>query len=104
MGLIWLLKPVLWHSSRDSSGGYDFSAMTEEQRQLISARWHNVSIRLPAMRFMIMRSMTQVVHSRLGLRPDDARILLRCHPGLRDLEHGFPVPRTLQDVWRLSAL
>ncbi|KAF8174796.1 hypothetical protein K438DRAFT_1908841 [Mycena galopus ATCC 62051] len=41
MGLIWLLKPVLWHSSRDASGGYDFSAMTEEQRQLIGTRWHN---------------------------------------------------------------
>ncbi|KAF7335537.1 Ferric-chelate reductase [Mycena venus] len=40
MGLIWLKHPVLWHSSRVPSG-YDYSAMTDEQKQLIVTRWHD---------------------------------------------------------------
>ncbi|KAK7032692.1 ferric-chelate reductase [Favolaschia claudopus] len=40
MGLIWLKHPVLWHSSRVPSG-YDYTAMTAVQKQLIITRWHN---------------------------------------------------------------
>ncbi|KAJ7116706.1 FAD-binding domain-containing protein [Mycena epipterygia] len=40
MGLIWLRHPVLWHSSRVPSG-YDYDAMTDEQKLLIITRWHN---------------------------------------------------------------
>ncbi|KAJ7122546.1 FAD-binding domain-containing protein [Mycena crocata] len=40
MGLIWLKHPVLWHSSRVPSG-YNYDAMTEEQKRLIVTRWHN---------------------------------------------------------------
>ncbi|KAJ7683212.1 FAD-binding domain-containing protein [Mycena rosella] len=40
MGLIWLKKPVLWHSSRVPSG-YDYDAMTDEQKLLIVTRWHD---------------------------------------------------------------
>ncbi|KAJ7187817.1 FAD-binding domain-containing protein [Mycena filopes] len=40
MGLIWLKKPVLWHSSRIPSG-YDYDAMTAEQKVLIVTRWHD---------------------------------------------------------------
>ncbi|KAJ6463186.1 FAD-binding domain-containing protein [Mycena vulgaris] len=40
MGLIWLRHPVLWHSSRVPSG-YNYAAMTDEQKLLIVARWHN---------------------------------------------------------------
>ncbi|KAJ6577925.1 FAD-binding domain-containing protein [Mycena capillaripes] len=40
MGLIWLKHPVLWHSSRVLSG-YDYDAMTDEQKQLIITRWHD---------------------------------------------------------------
>ncbi|KAJ6477653.1 FAD-binding domain-containing protein [Mycena sanguinolenta] len=40
MGLIWLKHPVLWHSSRVPSG-YDYDAMTDEQKQLIITRWHD---------------------------------------------------------------
>ncbi|KAI0675049.1 ferric reductase NAD binding domain-containing protein [Trametes maxima] len=40
MGLMWLRHPVLWHSSRVPSG-YNYTAMTPEQRVLITTRWHN---------------------------------------------------------------
>ncbi|KAI0645443.1 ferric reductase NAD binding domain-containing protein [Trametes meyenii] len=40
MGLVWLRHPVLWHSSRVPSG-YNYTAMTPEQRVLITTRWHN---------------------------------------------------------------
>ncbi|KAF8168675.1 FAD-binding domain-containing protein [Mycena galopus ATCC 62051] len=40
MGLMWLKSPVLWHSSRVPSG-YDYDAMTDEQKQLIITRWHD---------------------------------------------------------------
>ncbi|KAJ7732123.1 FAD-binding domain-containing protein [Mycena metata] len=40
MGLIWLKKPVLWHSSRVPSG-YNYDLMTDEQKQLIITRWHD---------------------------------------------------------------
>ncbi|KAJ7122222.1 hypothetical protein C8R44DRAFT_876524 [Mycena epipterygia] len=40
MGLIWLKHPVLWHSSRVPSG-YNYDAMTDEQKLLIITRWHN---------------------------------------------------------------
>ncbi|KAJ8472913.1 hypothetical protein ONZ51_g8201 [Trametes cubensis] len=40
MTLIWLEKPVLWHSSRVPSG-YNYTAMTPSQIKLIQSRWHN---------------------------------------------------------------
>ncbi|KAI0769659.1 ferric reductase NAD binding domain-containing protein [Trametes elegans] len=40
MGLVWLRHPVLWHSSRVPSG-FNYTAMTLEQRELINSRWHN---------------------------------------------------------------
>ncbi|KAJ7470930.1 FAD-binding domain-containing protein [Mycena latifolia] len=40
MGLIWLKHPVLWHSSRVPSG-YNYDAMTDEQKLLIVTRWHD---------------------------------------------------------------
>ncbi|KAJ7921386.1 hypothetical protein B0H13DRAFT_1866762 [Mycena leptocephala] len=43
MGLIWLRHPVLWHSSRVPSG-YNYDAMTAEQKQLIITRWHDAKV------------------------------------------------------------
>ncbi|KAJ7622497.1 FAD-binding domain-containing protein [Roridomyces roridus] len=40
MGIIWLAGPITWHSSRVAEG-YDYDAMTEHERWLISARWHD---------------------------------------------------------------
>ncbi|KAJ6560971.1 FAD-binding domain-containing protein [Mycena sp. CBHHK59/15] len=40
MGLIWLKKPTLWHSSRVPSG-YNYAAMTDAQKKLIVTRWHD---------------------------------------------------------------
>ncbi|RPD73308.1 hypothetical protein L226DRAFT_107589 [Lentinus tigrinus ALCF2SS1-7] len=40
MGRMWLDHPVLWHSSRISSG-YNSTVMTLEQFKLIRSRWHN---------------------------------------------------------------
>lgn len=38
---LWLDTPVLWHTSHVPSG-YDYEAMTAEQRALIRERFHDV--------------------------------------------------------------
>lgn len=94
MGIIWLKHPVLWHSSRVPSG-YDYDAMTDEQKQLIITRWHDVKF-LPY--FILDAQTTTVVYCRLGLRPHHCRILLRRHWMFRHLEHLRQVPRSLGNV------
>ncbi|KAJ7082896.1 FAD-binding domain-containing protein [Mycena belliarum] len=39
MGLMWLRKPVLWHSSRVAT--FNFAGLTEPQKRILVARWHN---------------------------------------------------------------
>ena len=45
MGLVWLTHPVIWHSSRVASG-YNYSAMTPEQIELLTEKWHFVRFHL----------------------------------------------------------
>ncbi|KAJ7142996.1 FAD-binding domain-containing protein [Mycena epipterygia] len=40
MDMQWLTQPVLWHSSRVRTG-YDFTQMTEGQKDLIESRFHD---------------------------------------------------------------
>ncbi|GJE91547.1 ferric reductase family protein [Phanerochaete sordida] len=40
MGKIWLLHPILWHSSRDPVG-YDYTKMTDWQIKMLRMKWHD---------------------------------------------------------------
>jgi hypothetical protein len=82
--MIWLNKPVLWHSSRVN--GYNFKIMTPYEATLARNYW--LSVRVATRRAgALMTDAREVVHVRLGVRSDNNRLFLYSH---RYLRYGKP--------------
>jgi hypothetical protein len=82
--MIWLNKPVLWHSSRVN--GYNFKIMTPYEATLARNYW--LSVRVATRRAgALMTDAREVVHVRLGVRSDNNRLFLYSH---RYLPFGKP--------------
>jgi hypothetical protein len=86
--MIWLNKPVLWHSSRVN--GYNFKIMTPYEATLARNYW--LSVRVTTRRAgALMTDTREVVHVRLGVRSDDNRLFLYSYRYLPFGQPSLPV-------------
>ena len=87
MGLVWLTKPVLWHSVRGGHAHTDPS-LTEYQIWLTGTPFRNVGCL--CLDGVALRSpLFVVVHRGLELFPDDCLFLLRCNWYVHDRKRPF---------------